>query len=86
MDRVHRLGQTRPVEVIRYVCENTIEKRILELQESKQALSAGLMRKLRPAELRKARAANLRSMFELDDDEGEGDGEAAGEEEGVMEV
>jgi hypothetical protein len=31
-DRVHRLGQTRPVEVLRYVARGTIEERLLELQ------------------------------------------------------
>lgn len=33
IDRVHRLGQTRPVFVTRYVIKNTIEKRVLKIRE-----------------------------------------------------
>jgi len=32
IDRVHRIGQTRPVKVVRYMCRDTIEGRILEIQ------------------------------------------------------
>ena len=38
MDRIHRLGQTRPIKIQRIVVENSIESRILELQEKKRAL------------------------------------------------
>lgn len=31
-DRVHRLGQTRPVRVVRYVAGDSIEERLLALQ------------------------------------------------------
>lgn len=34
-DRVHRLGQTRDVEVHRLVITNTVEDRVLEMQERK---------------------------------------------------
>ena len=34
-DRVHRLGQTRPVLVQRLVISNTVEDRVLALQERK---------------------------------------------------
>ncbi|GFR51518.1 hypothetical protein Agub_g13934, partial [Astrephomene gubernaculifera] len=40
MDRVHRLGQTRDVEVYRYVAADTIEERMLLLQERKRQLAA----------------------------------------------
>ena len=39
-DRAHRIGQERPVFVHRLVAENTVEERILVLQEKKRALSA----------------------------------------------
>jgi superfamily II DNA or RNA helicase len=39
-DRAHRIGQERPVFVHRLVAENTVEERILALQEKKRALSA----------------------------------------------
>jgi len=37
-DRSHRLGQTSPVTVYKYVCENTIEERIDGVLRDKQAL------------------------------------------------
>ncbi len=38
-DRTHRIGQQRPVLVQRLVAENTVEERILELQERKRHLA-----------------------------------------------
>lgn len=39
--RVHRLGQTRPVHVLNFVAEGTIEHRILDLLKFKKSLFAG---------------------------------------------
>ncbi len=38
-DRAHRIGQDRPVLVYHMVAENTVEERILELQEKKRDLA-----------------------------------------------
>lgn len=38
VDRIHRLGQKRPIEVTRFVIENSIESRIVQLQEKKMLL------------------------------------------------
>ena len=38
MDRIHRLGQFRPIKVTRLIIENSIESRIVQLQQKKQAL------------------------------------------------
>ncbi|KAH6915496.1 SNF2 family N-terminal domain-containing protein [Coprinopsis sp. MPI-PUGE-AT-0042] len=38
MDRIHRLGQRRPVEAIKLVVEDSIESRIVQLQEKKSAM------------------------------------------------
>lgn len=38
VDRVHRLGQTRPCTVWRLVMENSIEERVLEIQSEKRKL------------------------------------------------
>ncbi len=38
-DRTHRIGQNRPVMVYRLVAEDTVEERVLALQERKRALS-----------------------------------------------
>ena len=35
-DRAHRIGQTKNVEVIKLICENSIEQRVLELQNMKK--------------------------------------------------
>ncbi|MBK7861144.1 MAG: DEAD/DEAH box helicase [Archangiaceae bacterium] len=37
-DRAHRIGQTRPVTVYRLVAPETVEEKILQLQEQKRAL------------------------------------------------
>lgn len=39
MDRAHRLGQTRPVTVYKLIAKNSIEEKILELQEKKKDLA-----------------------------------------------
>ncbi|KAI1951211.1 hypothetical protein LOZ57_001765 [Ophidiomyces ophidiicola] len=38
IDRAHRIGQTRPVTVHRILVQNTVEDRILQLQEEKREL------------------------------------------------
>ncbi|KAJ7727913.1 P-loop containing nucleoside triphosphate hydrolase protein [Mycena metata] len=38
MDRIHRLGQRRPVKAIKLVVEDSIESRIVQLQEKKSAM------------------------------------------------
>ena len=40
MDRVHRIGQTRPVLVYRFICENTIEEKIIERQAMRLKLDS----------------------------------------------
>jgi superfamily II DNA or RNA helicase len=42
-DRAHRLGQTRPVLVYRVVAQDTVEERILALQERKRILADAAM-------------------------------------------
>ncbi|KAJ7071194.1 SNF2 family N-terminal domain-containing protein [Mycena amicta] len=39
VDRIHRLGQTRPVTTIKLIIENSIEARLLEVQRKKTALA-----------------------------------------------
>ncbi|HEY8123068.1 MAG TPA: DEAD/DEAH box helicase [Myxococcota bacterium] len=42
-DRAHRIGQERPVLVHRLVAQDTVEERILALQQSKRALAAAAL-------------------------------------------
>ncbi|CBH16960.1 DNA repair protein, putative [Trypanosoma brucei gambiense DAL972] len=39
--RAHRIGQTRPVRVVRFVTERSVEERMLELQEKKMLVIEG---------------------------------------------
>lgn len=42
-DRAYRIGQTKGVQVIRLIASDTVEERILRIQESKQALGDGVL-------------------------------------------
>jgi superfamily II DNA or RNA helicase len=42
-DRAHRIGQERPVMIYRLVAKDTVEERILELQQHKRALAAAAL-------------------------------------------
>ncbi len=44
IDRAHRIGQTRRVIAYRLVARNTIEERVLELQEKKRGLAEAILR------------------------------------------
>ncbi|MEQ8497422.1 MAG: DEAD/DEAH box helicase, partial [Gammaproteobacteria bacterium] len=41
-DRAYRIGQTQPVFVYKLIVENSVEEKMLELQEKKRALAAGI--------------------------------------------
>lgn len=43
VDRAHRIGQTRPVHVYRLVARDTIEEKVLALQQRKRDLAAGVL-------------------------------------------
>ncbi len=43
IDRAHRMGRTRPVHVYRVLTENTIEARVVELQEKKADLARAVL-------------------------------------------
>ena len=54
MDRVHRIGQIRPVRVIRFIVKNSIEERFIDVQDAKEALAKGSMERLKKKDRRKA--------------------------------
>lgn len=42
-DRAYRIGQKRPVSVIKLICHDSIEEKVLALQESKQSLYSAII-------------------------------------------
>jgi SNF2 family DNA or RNA helicase len=43
IDRTHRIGQTKPVFAYRMICEDTVEQRIIELQQRKRKLADAIV-------------------------------------------
>src|SRR5205085_8726012 len=43
IDRTHRIGQTKAIFAYRLICKDTIEEKMLILQERKRALAADLV-------------------------------------------
>lgn len=58
VDRAHRIGQTRPVFVYKYIAENSIETSILQMQGKKAALASSILDE---------DAGAVPPLFELDD-------------------
>ncbi|MCO5577017.1 hypothetical protein L7F22_030839 [Adiantum nelumboides] len=64
MDRVHRLGQTRDVEIVRLIVRDSIEERILELQEKKRNLASSAFGKS-TGQMRKARIQDVHHLMQM---------------------
>lgn len=64
MDRVHRLGQTRDVEIVRLIVRDSIEERILELQEKKRNLAASAFNKS-TEQMRKTRIQDVQHLMQM---------------------
>jgi SNF2 family DNA or RNA helicase len=69
IDRVHRIGQTRPVRAYRLIMKDTLEERMIKVQENKTALGKGSMQKLTLEERRLAKLTALKDLFAVDDEE-----------------
>ncbi|KAJ7148304.1 SNF2 family N-terminal domain-containing protein [Mycena filopes] len=65
-DRVHRLGQHRPVIVKRMVIANTVEDRILALQQRKQSLADGSLGEGAGKKIGRLSVRELANLFGLD--------------------
>lgn len=64
VDRVHRLGQDRPVTIKRFIMDKSFEEKMLVLQDKKRALAEMTMaRKRNKSEDSKRRLEELRSLF-----------------------
>ena len=66
VDRVHRLGQTRDVEIIKYIMTDSFEEKIVKLQHQKMELAKTAFRegkKSSKQEEAKKKLEDLRSLF-----------------------
>lgn len=67
VDRVHRLGQKRPVKTVRYIIRDSFEEKMLELQDKKRRLATLSMdnqnRTLDKGEAARQKLMDLRSLF-----------------------
>ena len=63
IDRIYRLGQKREVLVTRFVIADTIEEKILSLQEKKMALANGALGTDKRAVISKLNLADLKLLF-----------------------
>ncbi|ODA76340.1 hypothetical protein RJ55_08186 [Drechmeria coniospora] len=67
IDRVHRLGQKRPVRTVRYIMRDSFEEKMLEIQDKKMKLASlsmdGQNRRLDKAEAARQKLMDLRSLF-----------------------
>lgn len=66
VERVHRLGQTRDVEITRYIMRGSFEEKMLELQQKKKdlaELSLTRNQKTDKTEQVKKKLEDLRSLF-----------------------
>jgi SNF2 family DNA or RNA helicase len=65
MDRVHRLGQKRPVTIMKFIMDHSFEEKMLELQRKKKDLADLTMAREKGSKEEKAkkRLEDLRSLF-----------------------
>lgn len=64
-DRVHRLGQTRPVTIVRFLINSSIEEKMIALQLRKTAIVNAGLGKDRGENLEE----NLKTIFGLGEEE-----------------
>merc|ERR1712147_496623 len=57
MDRAHRIGQTKPVHVFRFMTEGSVEEKIIERAQKKLYLDAAVIQQGRLADNSKAHSS-----------------------------
>ena len=67
MDRCHRVGQERNVRCIRFVMKDSIEERMIRMQQAKAALGKGALERISREEESLAHIATLKEFFQIGD-------------------
>lgn len=68
-DRVHRVGQFREVRVVRFMMKDSIEERMVAVQEAKQALGKGSLEKMSKVDQEKAKLTTMKDLFQINEEE-----------------
>jgi len=61
-DRIHRLGQTRDCQIVKFIHKDSIEERMMAIQEKKKDLISGAFQQT-AAERRQQRIQDIRDIF-----------------------
>merc|ERR1712025_1482461 len=61
-DRIHRLGQTKDVNIVKFIMRDSIESKMLDIQEKKKDLISGAFRRT-DAQRRAQRVQDIRALF-----------------------
>lgn len=66
-DRIHRIGQFKPIKSTRFVIKDTVEERILQLQQKKQLVFEGIVGDSSDAmsPMSKLTEADLKFLFQI---------------------
>ncbi|KAE8713247.1 SWI/SNF-related matrix-associated actin-dependent regulator of chromatin subfamily A member [Hibiscus syriacus] len=65
MDRVHRIGQKEDVKIVRLIARNSIEERVLDLQERKKKLATEAFGRKGPKNRKEVTIDDLRTLMSL---------------------
>ncbi|KAK5770023.1 putative SWI/SNF-related matrix-associated actin-dependent regulator of chromatin subfamily A member 3-like 1 [Gossypium arboreum] len=65
MDRVHRIGQKEDVKIVRLIARNSIEERVLELQERKKKVATEAFGRKGPKNRKEVTIDDLRTLMSL---------------------
>ncbi|KAK9702890.1 hypothetical protein K7432_011017, partial [Basidiobolus ranarum] len=64
IDRVHRIGQELPVHVVRLTIEDTVEDRILKLQQQPRQLAMGALGEIKSLKIGKLTMQDFLYLFD----------------------